>query len=579
MHNRTCRNRYNLPGLLAGVALLGSMAHGQWTYPNCANATDADFAVTTVVSRALNDAPILEPLKMDFSMNADGTVDIYYIQRKGELKRYDAKTKAVTRIGLIATVTENEDGLVGMALDPDFQTKKRIFLYYAHATGFRLSRFNLDPATYVLDAGSEKILMTIPSGRGRWHTSGALKFDAYGDLWMSIGDNETTYKGPANTDDLRGGLLRIHPEEDGTYSIPKGNMWEFAANYFRGKGQAAVADKYMDSTKMRREIYVKGTRNAYTLSLDPVRRWVTYGDCGPDQESSSASTPRNLWTEEQNVVTEPSYMGWPFWTADQKPQTVFPYSSEADEKAAWTLTGMNTATPVNTFAGIGIPELMPAKPGTYVYPHSCAMTGPIFRYDGRVANAYQIPPHFNRIWFTTDFNKGRINAVKLSDEGKMVGDAVEVFKGLGTNFFTRPLDFQQGPDGALYYLNYSCGTWRISDACTGIYRIEYKGACKDANLKPEQPVAAGETWTRSMVREVTYDRQAGSLAVSGSGIHRLEVYSVEGRRIFSATGLGARRYPVGTLFAGRSRGLYRIRLVTDQGVSTLSLPYLDNSNP
>jgi cytochrome c len=558
-----------------GISLLVSGANAQWTYPNCAAATDADFQVTTVISRKLNDSTILEPLKMDFSANADGSVDVYYVQRGGQLKRYDGMTKLVTTLVDLPVETGNEDGMIGLALDPNFKTTNRVFLYYSHISGFRLSRFTLDAVTKNMVAGSEKILLTIPSSRGKWHTSGAMKFDAYGDLWLSVGDNETTHKGPANTKDLRGGLLRIHPEENGTYSIPKGNMWEFAADYFRGKGNTAVADQYLDSTKMKRETYVKGTRNAYTMTLDPVRRWAVYGDCGPDQESGSTAD-QTLWTEEQNVVTEPSYMGWPYWSSNQHVQVVFPYS-DAAEKAEWDLSAKVPAAPVNTFAGVGIPQLMPAKPGTYNYAHSCAMTGPIFRYNGNLTNTTQIPPHFNRIWFTTDFNKGTIKAVKLDNDGKMVGAAVEIFKTINANFL-KPLDFQQGPDGSLYYLNYSCGPWRVTDACTGIYRIDYKGACKDATLKQEQPVSMGQAWNKSMIREIDYVRNAQAFTVKAVGFHQLEVYSVSGAKVFTANAVGEMAYPIDRIFAGKQPGLYVVRLVTEQGVSTLNFPYVESAS-
>jgi glucose/arabinose dehydrogenase len=556
---------------MALAAILAADASAQWTYPSCSPATNADFAVTTVVNRANNDQSILEPLKMDFVLNADGTVDIYYIQRGGQFKRYDGKAKTVSTLGTVPVVTQNEDGLVGLALDPAFAQNRRVFLYYSHSSGFRLSRFTLDGTGGQLNTSSEKVLLTIPSARGMWHTSGALRFDAYGDLWVSVGDNQTTYMGPANTKDLRGSLLRIHPEEDGTYTIPQGNMWETVSAWFRANGKPDVADKYLDSTRMRREIYVKGTRNAYTLTLDPVRRWAVYGDCGPDQESST-TTNKALWTEEHNVVTEPGYMGWPFWTAAQKLQAVYPYN-DSEGKTAWSgINAMNTAAPVNSFQGVGIPELPPAKPATYVYAHSCAMTGPIFRYDGRLTNSYQIPPHFNRIWFTTDFNRGRINAIRLDNAGKMVGDAVEIFTGLSQNF-NKPIDFQQGPDGALYYLNYSCGTWRVADACTGIYRIEYKGTCKDPALTPEPPVAARNAWKQSTRHGLILDRKAKALAVSGAGYHRLEVYSVSGALVHSVQGMGSRSYPLERFLGGLPAGVYRARLVTEDGMVSLSLPH------
>jgi hypothetical protein len=68
-----------------------------------------------------------------------------------------------------------------------------------------------------------------------------MRFDAYGDLWIAVGDNLTLFPGPGNPADLRGSILRIHPREDGTYSIPAGNFWEGAAAHFDSAGRPEVA--------------------------------------------------------------------------------------------------------------------------------------------------------------------------------------------------------------------------------------------------------------------------------------------------------------------------------------------------
>lgn len=81
-----------------------------------------------------------------------------------------------------------------------------------------------------------------------------MKFDVDGNLYITVGDNGSLMKGPANTNSWRGGMLRIKPQEDGTYSIPAGNLWETAAKHFDAKGNATVAAKYRDSTKAKREV-------------------------------------------------------------------------------------------------------------------------------------------------------------------------------------------------------------------------------------------------------------------------------------------------------------------------------------
>jgi cytochrome c len=74
------------------------------------------------------------------------------------------------------------------------------------------------------------------------HTGGGMVWDDTGNLYLAVGNNtgnlpfSTTDERPdrsswddqrssSNTNDLRGKLLRIHPEPNGTYSIPAGNLY------------------------------------------------------------------------------------------------------------------------------------------------------------------------------------------------------------------------------------------------------------------------------------------------------------------------------------------------------------------
>src|SRR5690606_32440924 len=64
----------------------------------------------------------------------------------------------------------------------------------------------------------------------------------------------------ANTNDLKGKILRIRPQPDGTYTIPEGNL--FAPG----------------TPKTRPEIYVMGCRNPYRIAVNKKTGtvyWVT----------------------------------------------------------------------------------------------------------------------------------------------------------------------------------------------------------------------------------------------------------------------------------------------------------------
>ena len=50
----------------------------------------------------------------------------------------------------------------------------------------------------------------------------------------------------SNTNDLRGKILRIHPENDGSYTIPEGNL-------------------FINEDDGLAEIYVMGTRNPFRI--------------------------------------------------------------------------------------------------------------------------------------------------------------------------------------------------------------------------------------------------------------------------------------------------------------------------
>jgi len=64
------------------------------SYAGCPALTDADFGVDTLAINAKN-STLEEPLKMAFDMDGQGNVDVYFVQRKGLVRKYVAATKAV----------------------------------------------------------------------------------------------------------------------------------------------------------------------------------------------------------------------------------------------------------------------------------------------------------------------------------------------------------------------------------------------------------------------------------------------------------------------------------------------------
>src|SRR6185295_15827161 len=219
----------------AGIALEAGAQ--TWTYPGCDNVTNNSFRQVSLIRRGQPPDPELsEPVKMALEMDAAGNVDIYFTELRGKLKRYNGASKTVQTLATLNVwkgpygqgQTDVEEGLVGIALDPNFKTNHWLYLYYSPmaVNVFRIARFTL--SGNALDMGSETVLLDIPSQREDCcHTGGAMQFDAYGDLWVTVGNNTGRFGTPLNMDEgrkfnsdewgatctagLRGGIIRIHP--------------------------------------------------------------------------------------------------------------------------------------------------------------------------------------------------------------------------------------------------------------------------------------------------------------------------------------------------------------------------------
>lgn len=434
-------------GFLSALGPQSARAQDKFQYAGCPDVSIADFRKVSLVDKT-NHADLNEPLKM--ALARDGR--LFFVERMGKVKVWDPTTKAVQELGRLNAFSNHEQGVIGIALDPGFAANSFLYINYAFAGAdvFRVSRFTL--AAGRLEMATEKVILDIPTQRRTCcHTGGDLVFDARGDLWISVGNNinngsyvdeafpDLDDQGhSANTNDLRGKILRIHPLAEPVngryYSIPKGNLFP--------EGTAQT----------KPEIYTMGHRNPYTLSVDSQTGWVTYGDIGPDEG----------WdTEEHGLATAASNMGWPYFAG-----------SAGNEHYKYRLDKDPARPENNSPNNTGLKVLPPAVPALIGYRQSAAITGPIYRYDAALASAVKLPPHFHGKWFITDFNKDWVKAVGVSTDGRTVTDSRILVK---ERDLIRPIHMQMGPEGALYVLEYA--GWANSNADTRIARFEYTGTC------------------------------------------------------------------------------------------------------
>lgn len=443
---------------------------------------DADQEVNGQLEDTLKDP-------MELAVARDGRV--FYAERAGVIKVWNPRTKAVTLVGKIDVFTGLEDGLLGFTLDLEFDKNGWVYIYHALSeTGVdangqkcgtnRLSRYYLKDDK--LDLSSEKTLLDVRTQREQCcHSGGSVSFDDKGDLYLSAGDNtnpfnsdgysphdEIPLRGPwdaqkssANANDLRGKILRIHPEIDGSYTVPKGNLFK------------------PGTEKTRPEIYVMGNRNPFRISLDSRTGFLYWGEVGPD-----ASVPKEdrgpAGFDEINQARKAGNFGWPYFIADNKPYWHWDFSAKTNAFK------YDPAKPVNHSPNnTGIHDLPPAQPAFIYYPASAstkfpvvksggrtAMAGPVYYFSDQLKSKPKLPREFDHTLFIYEWSRNWIIAVHLDKNEKM--ERMEPFCADMT--FKRPMDMELGADGCLYLIEW--GTAWGNNKDTKIVRLEYIGAEK-----------------------------------------------------------------------------------------------------
>ncbi|HEX8549194.1 MAG TPA: ThuA domain-containing protein [Cytophagaceae bacterium] len=412
---------------------------------------------------------------MEIAVSNEGF--IYFTQRHGQLNMFDGKAGKIKEIGHLDVQSLLGNGLVGIALDPSFDSNNLIYLFYTSLSDkHTLARFQLKNKTE-LDTLTRKILLEIPIEiESSAHTGGSLAFDKDGNLFISVGDNTVPFesngfapideregrikfdaqRASSNTNDLRGKILRIHPQPDATYTIPDGNLFP------------------KDGSKGRPEIFVMGNRNPYRISVDPRTSVLYWGEVGPDSGVDSTAGPRGY--DEINRAAAPGNYGWPYFVADNKPYRDFDFTTSTVGKYFDPKAPVNNS-PNNT----GMQKLPPAQKALIYYPYSAskefpllgtgsrnAMAGPVYYYNDYKDSPVKFPKYYNGKLFIYDWMRNWVMAVTLDKNGKL--EKIEpVFANMK---FNNIIDMQFGPDGALYLVEYG-SLWYAANDNARLIRIEY----------------------------------------------------------------------------------------------------------
>lgn len=429
-----------------------------------------------------------EPMELD--LLPDGRP--IWVERSGSIKVYDFDFGEADEVTKLDVWTEFEDGLLGIAVDPDFTDNNWLYLYYSpniEESVNRLSRFKFQDDELVMD--TEQIILDVPTDRNKCcHSGGSVEFGGDGLLHLSLGDNTNPFesdgfapiddsrdepnfdarRSSANTMDLRGGIVRIKVEEDGTYTIPEGNL-------------------FTDSSEGRPEIYAMGMRNPFRIHVDQRNGNVYWGDVGPDAgKDSTGMGPRGH--DEVNVAREAGFFGWPLFIGDNKPY------HQRDFQAKTNGAAFNPLEPVNdSKLNTGAKNLPPAQPAMIYYPYAeseefpslgnggrNAMAGPVFYRDDYNDSGYRFPEYFDGKFLFYDWMRDYIMVADLDETGYVTD--FEPF--LPSTEFLHPMDMLFSPDGELFIIEYG-RKWFARNGDARLIRIRYNSG--NRNPVPDFEIA------------------------------------------------------------------------------------------
>ncbi|MEM7657944.1 MAG: PQQ-dependent sugar dehydrogenase, partial [Bacteroidota bacterium] len=448
---------------------------------------------------------------------------VLFIERRGRMKLYSPETASTQTIATFEVCIDGnyEDGLLGLTLDPNFAENGYVYLYYSPSAACdrpqTLSRFVLEGDSLVLT--SERVIMEVPVQRETCcHSGGSLTFGPEGYLWLSTGDNtsskesdgyspldERPGRGPfdaqkssGNTHDLRGKILRIDPQEDGSYLIPDGNLFP------------------KDGSEGAPEIYVMGARNPFRIAVDDKTGYVYWGDVGPDVGKDGRYGPQSF--DEWNQARTAGNFGWPYFVGNNLAYRKRDFAMDTVGAYFDPIQPVN-ASPHNTGS-----ELLPAAQPAFIwYPKSrspefpmlgqgsnSAMAGPIFHRAGFPEHSDVVfPAYYEGKWFIYEWARSWIQVVTFKENGDLA--RIEPF--LPNLPISKPIDVEFGPDGAMYILEYG-QNYFVNNSDAKLIKLEYaaNNRLPVAKLAVDQPAGGSpHTATFSAAGSFDYDATDTSL--------------------------------------------------------------------
>ncbi|TKG69918.1 PQQ-dependent sugar dehydrogenase [Prauserella endophytica] len=342
----------------------------------------------------------------DFAYLPDGSV--LTTGKRGKLAWVSADGSRTRTVATLPVEPVQDMGLVGLAVAPDYETSRKIYLARSVPTGggaynIRLAAWTVTGSGEPTGITGETTLLQVP-GDATVHGITGIIAAADGTLWVSIGDvahfvgTDTRALRALDVNAVQGKILHILPNGNG---VP-GNPYYDAAN----PGSA------------RSKVFASGFRSPFRFSLDPRTGHPVVGDVG-----------YQTWEEVDLVKPGASY-GWPCWEGNSRTPG---YSSLA------ACTGVG-----NT------PPLVAYRHGSAI-DQGNSVTGGVF-YTGT-----SYPEQYRNTYFFGDYVGKKLWTMQFTPQGTVTRPIENPPFGLDIG---GPVKFATGPGGDIVYADILSGQLR-----------------------------------------------------------------------------------------------------------------------
>ncbi len=267
-------------------------------------------------SQAIKDLPAISV----YAKNLDVPWSIAFLpdetmlitERAGKLSSID-KNGQVTKIADIPAQEISEGGLLGVAVDPEYQNNNQIYLYYTYKSEGQNTLNRV--VKYILKDGklsNEKIIVdNIPGAPN--HDGGRIKFGPDGFLYVTTGDAQE----PSSAQDknsLSGKILKITTEGNKAPDNPFGTL-----------------------------IYSYGHRNPQGIA------WSQNGDLFSTEHGRSGA---QSGLDELNLINKGSNYGWPTIEGNETRSEMITPILNSGANDTWAPGGMAIKNDLAFFGGL-----------------------------------------------------------------------------------------------------------------------------------------------------------------------------------------------------------------------------------